>query len=124
METSFEFFSRTLRGIEQQRERDKRGSDLINAKLGEAVGKVYVQRHFPPASKQLMDDLVRNLHATFGEMMESNEWMDDETRAEALKKLSTFEPRIGYTTKWKDYGPLEIAPGDLLGNAKEIAEFT
>jgi endothelin-converting enzyme/putative endopeptidase len=70
-----------------------------------------------------MDELVANLRATFGEMLQRNDWMDDETRTEALKKLSTFEPRIGYPEKWTDYGPLDIKPGDLLGNAHEIAEF-
>ena len=120
---NFDFFSKTLRGIEEQRERAKRGADLVNANLGEAVGQIYVDRHFPPESKAQMDTLVVNLRAALGALLESNAWMDDETRAEALAKLATFEPRIGYTEQWTDYTPLEIMSGDLLGDSLRVTEF-
>lgn len=122
-DANFEFFSKTLRGIEEQRERSKRGSDLVNASLGEAVGQIYVARHFPPASKAMMDQLVSNLSTAFRELLKANEWMDDDTRAEALKKLGTFEARIGYTEKWIDYSTLEVVPGDLFGDSLRLTEF-
>jgi putative endopeptidase len=122
-EAHFEFYSRTLSGIEEQRERWKRGTDLVNANLGEAVGRIYVERHFPPEAKAQMDELVLNLRAALKERLGENEWMDDETRERALAKLATFEPRIGYTEKWTDYGPLEIEAGDMLGNSLRVTEF-
>jgi putative endopeptidase len=122
-QANFEFYSRTLSGIEEQRERWKRGADLVNANLGEAVGKIYVERHFPPEAKAQMDELVANLRAALEERLGQNEWMDDETREQALAKLATFESRIGYPEKWTDYGPLEIEPGDMLGNSLRVTEF-
>jgi putative endopeptidase len=122
-EAHFEFYSRTLSGIEEQRERWKRGTDLVNANLGEAVGRIYVERHFPPEAKAQMDELVGNLRAALEVRLGENEWMDDETRERALAKLATFEPRIGYTEKWTNYGPLEIEAGDMLGNSLRVTEF-
>jgi len=119
----FEFFSQTLGGAEEQRERWKRGVQQVNGNMGEAVGQLYVDRHFPPDYKAQMDALVANLVAAFEERLEQNEWMDDETRERALTKLSTFEPRIGYTEKWTDYSDLSIDPDDLLGNALRLSEF-
>ena len=122
-EAHFDFYSRQLRGVEEQRERWKRGINQIDAGLGEAVGQIYVERHFPPSSKTAMEGLVANLIAAFRERLEQNKWMDETTREQALLKLSTFEPRIGYTEKWTDYSALEIVDGDLLGNALALAEF-
>lgn len=119
---SFEFFSKTLRGIPEQRERWKRGINQIDASLGEAVGKIYVERHFPPANKAAMDALVKNLTDAFRERLENNEWMDEATREQALLKLSTFEPKIGYPSKWTDYSSLSIGDS-LLDNALALAEF-
>lgn len=121
--TNFEFFSKTLRGVEEQRDRWKRGADLVNRNLGEAVGKIYVDRHFSPEAKRQMDELVANLSSALEERLHKNEWMDDETRQQALLKLSTFESRIGYTSKWTDYSDLTIDKGDLLGNALRLVEF-
>ena len=120
---NFEFYERTLSGVEQQRERWKRGVQEVNGGLGEAVGQIYVERHFPPGHKAQMDELVANLVAAMRERLENNEWMDEETRAKALVKLGTFEPRIGYTTKWTDYSTLSIEPGDLLKNVIAVREF-
>jgi endothelin-converting enzyme/putative endopeptidase len=119
---NFDFFSKTLRGIEEKRARWKRGVNQIDASLGDAVGQIYVQRHFPPEYKAKMDALVANLTAALKQRLEQNEWMDQETRDAALLKLSTFEPRIGYATKWTDYSSLQIGD-DLLENAKAITEF-
>ena len=119
----FEFFSQTLNGIEEQRERWKRGSDLVNRNLGEAVGQIYVQRHFPPTAKQQMDALVENLRAALRQRIMANGWMDEPTCQAALAKLATFEPRIGYPSKWIDYANLQIKPGDMLGNSLAITEF-
>ncbi|MGK7294644.1 MAG: M13 family metallopeptidase, partial [Candidatus Wenzhouxiangella sp. M2_3B_020] len=119
----FDFFSKTLNGIEEQRERWKRGSDLVNANLGEAVGRIYVERHFPPAAREEMDALIANLRAAFEERLVENEWMDAETSEAALAKLATFEPRIGYPDRWIDYAPLKIEAGDMLGNELRISEF-
>lgn len=121
--TNFEFFGKTLNGIEAQRERWKRGSDLVNANLGEAVGRIYVDRHFPPEAKEQMDELVANLRVALSERIKVNQWMDDETKQNAQAKLDTFEPRIGYTKKWIDYSNLTIKKGDMLGNALRLTGF-
>ena len=120
---SFEMFGRTMRGAEEQRPRDRRGANLVGGQLGEAVGQVYVERHFPPSSKLAMEGLVENLTTAFRGRLETLEWMDDETRAEALTKLSTFEPRIGYPDEWRDYSALEIQADDLFGNMVRLREF-
>lgn len=120
---SFDFFGRTLNGTEEQRPRDRRGVNLVGGSLGEVVGQVYVDRHFPPESKNQMEDLVANLTAAFAERLENLSWMDDETREQALLKLSTFEPRIGYPDEWTDYSSLEIDADDLFGNLQRINAF-
>jgi endothelin-converting enzyme/putative endopeptidase len=119
----FDFFSKTLRGVPQQRDRWKRGVNLINGSLGDAVGQIYVERHFPSASKAAMDGLVAELVAAFKERLEKNEWMDEATRKAALVKLSTFEPRIGYTTKWTDYSSLKVSGASAFENGLSIARF-
>lgn len=122
-EASFEMFGKTLSGTPEQRDRWKRGVQLLNGSMGEAVGQVYVERHFPPEARQRIEELVGNLSAAMEERLESLEWMDDETRAQALVKLGTFEPRVGYPDKWIDYSDLEIAADDLLGNVMRSREF-
>ena len=121
-EAHFEFFSKTLRGTEEQRERYRRGTQLVGRHLGHAVGQEYVDRHFPPASREQMEDLVENLLVGFHGRLEQLEWMDDETRAEALEKLSTFEPRIGYPEIWDSFEGLEIDEGDYFGNRIRLSE--
>ena len=122
-DASFEFFGKTLRGTEEQRERWKRGVQIVNGGIGEAVGQIYVDRHFPPSYKTEMETLVGNLVSAFEERLQNNDWMDEETRAQALLKLSTFEPKIGFTEKWIDYSPLEITPGALIENTFAVREF-
>ncbi|RKR03845.1 M13 family metallopeptidase [Maricaulis maris] len=120
---NFAMFGTTLNGAEEQRPRDRRGVNLVGGQLGEAVGQVYVERHFPPESKAAMEDLVANLTVAFEGRLEALDWMDDETRANALQKLSTFEPRIGYPDEWQDYSALEIQADDLFGNLFRLTEF-
>ncbi|GAA1374335.1 M13 family metallopeptidase [Luteococcus sanguinis] len=112
----FDFYERTLAGVPQLRARWKRGVALVQGALGEAVGKLYVERHFPPAAKARMDELVSNLLRAYGESISSLDWMGEQTREQALDKLSKFRPKIGYPARWRDYSGLEIVSGDLVGN--------
>lgn len=123
-DAKFEMFSKTLRGVETQRDRWKRGVNEINGALGDAVGEIYVAKYFPPSSKATMDELVGNLRAALKERLEKNQWMDEETRRQALAKLATFEPRIGYPAKYTDYSTLEISPTSLFDNAVALTEFS
>ncbi len=122
-EANFGFYSKTLRGIEQQRDRWKRGAALLDAQIGEGVGEIYVAKFFPPENKAKMDELVKNLRAAMGERLKTLAWMDEATRAEAQKKLSTFDPRIGYPSKWRDYSALVIEPGKLFENVRAARRF-
>ena len=119
----FDFYGTVLQGTPVIRERWKRGVDLVERFLGEAVGKLYVERHFSPVAKQRMDDLVANLIRAYRESITGLAWMTDATRAEALAKLERFTPKIGYPDVWKDYSGLEIRPGDLVGNVLRAAAF-
>lgn len=112
----FDFYGRTLNGQPQQRERWKRAVAATNGNLGEAIGEIYVARHFPPSSKAQMDELVENLRRGYAARIESVAWMTPETKKVALEKLAAFRPKIGYPTKWKDYSTLEVIPGDAYGN--------
>jgi putative endopeptidase len=118
----FDFHSRTLRGTEEQRERYRRGTELVGHLLGHAVGQQYVARHFPPASRAQMEELVDNLIVAFRGRLEQLDWMDEQTRSEALTKLSTFEARIGYPELWDSYEGLEIRREDYFGNRMRIHE--
>jgi putative endopeptidase len=120
---NFEFYSKTLRGIEQPLPRWKRAVANVNGNLGEVVGKVYVSRHFPPAAKQQMMELVNNLIKAYEISIRELDWMGEETRAQALDKLSKFTPKIGYPDNWEDYSKLEIKADDLVGNMQRSALF-
>ena len=118
VEENFSFYGTQLTGVPVNRERWKRGVALAEAAMGEAIGRVYVERHFPPASKTAMDELVANLIEAYRESITGLEWMTPETRERALAKLDAFTPKIGYPVKWKDYSTLEIAADDLVGNVR------
>ncbi|MFE1665012.1 M13 family metallopeptidase [Microbacterium sp. P02] len=118
VEENFAFYGTQLTGVPVNRERWKRGVSLVEAAMGESVGKVYVERHFPPAAKEAMDELVANLLEAYRRSIRSLDWMTPETRDRALAKLDTFTPKIGYPVKWKDYSGLEIDADDLVGNVR------
>lgn len=113
---NFAFYGTQLTGVPVIRERWKRGVGLAEAAMGEAIGKVYVERHYPPAAKEAMDELVANLIEAYRQSIAQLEWMSPETRRRALAKLDAFTPKIGYPVKWKDYSGLEIDAADLVGN--------
>ncbi|MBL8544753.1 MAG: M13 family metallopeptidase [Hyphomonadaceae bacterium] len=119
----FDFFGRTLNGQPQQRERWKRAVQATNGALGEAVGQIYVQRHFPPEAKAQMTELVENLRRAYGERIDAVSWMSAETKVAAREKLATFRPKIGYPDRWRDYSAFEVRAGDAYGNAKRFQVF-
>lgn len=123
VEESFQFNGRTLSGIPDLKERWKRGVDLVEGALGEALGQLYVERHFPPRSKSLMVELVGNLVEAYREDIATLAWMSPETRQRALEKLAKFTPKIAYPDKWRDYSGLEVDPEDLLGNVARSSKF-
>ena len=123
VDESFEFYGRTLNGTPELRARWKRGVAFVEGAIGEAVGEEYVARHFPPRAKEMMDDLVANLIAAYRTSIESLDWMTEETKQRAYRKLDTFRPKIGYPEKFRDYSALEVSPTDLLGNARAAAAF-
>ncbi|MEP7247519.1 MAG: M13 family metallopeptidase N-terminal domain-containing protein, partial [Gammaproteobacteria bacterium] len=117
-ERRFAFYGATMRGQPQQRERWKRGVDVVNGALGEQVAQVYVSRYFPPESKAKMEALVANLRVSLGERIDALPWMTAETKQRAHEKLATFVTKIGYPDKWKDYSALEVKRNDLIGNVR------
>ncbi len=119
----FNYRSRVLSGQEEQQPRWKRGVALVNDMLGEAVGKLYVEEHFPPEAKQRMEAMVDNIIATLNDDLETLEWMSPETRDKAREKLATFTPKIGYPDEWKDYSDLEIVEGDHMGNVRRATAW-
>ncbi|TMJ13605.1 MAG: M13 family metallopeptidase [Alphaproteobacteria bacterium] len=122
-DADFQFYAHTLRGVPQQRDRWKRGVQLINASLGEAVGRIYTERHYPAESDRQMSELIANLRAGLEERLAASTWMDDATKAEARAKLTAFDPRIGHPKSWIDYSPMKVDRNDLLGNFVRAQEF-
>ena len=120
---SFDFYGRTLSGTPQPRERWKRGVTLVEQVLGEAAGRLYVERHFPPAAKARMVELVANIVEAYGRRIAALDWMGPETKARAAEKLAKFTPKIGYPDTWRDYSSLTIAADDLVGNVRAAAVF-
>jgi len=120
---NFAFYGTTLSGTPQLRERWKRGVSLVEGCLGEAIGKIYVQRHFPPAAKARMEGLVANLIAAYRGSINSLDWMSQETKTKAIAKLDKFRPKIGYPDKWRDYSALQITADDLFGNLARVTKF-
>ncbi|MGW0020825.1 M13 family metallopeptidase [Rhodococcus sp. NPDC003382] len=116
VDENFAFSGRTMTGAQENRERWKRGVSLVQDLLGEAVGKLYVERHFPAEAKARMQVLVENLQEAYRRSITDLEWMSPETRTAALKKLDKFTPKIGYPDVWRDYSAVTIDPTDLVGN--------
>lgn len=121
---NFNFYGTTLSGIPKLKERWKRATGLVEGALGEAVGQIYVERHFGKAAKERMVDLVKNLIQAYRVDIAALEWMSDETKQKAFLKLDKFTPKIGYPDKWRDYSNLSITPGDLIGNLSAIAKYS
>ena len=116
VDENFAFYGRTLSGTEELRDRWKRGVALVENLMGDAVGRLYVERHFPPDAKARMDELVANLREAYRVSITDLEWMTPETRQRALEKLDKFTPKVGYPAKWRDYSTLVMARDDLYGN--------
>lgn len=112
----FAFYGRLLSGTEQIRDRWKRAVSVVESLMGDAVGKLYVARHFPPHAKERMDELVANIREAYRVSINSLDWMTPQTREKALAKLDKFTPKIGYPKKWRDYSALVITRDDLYGN--------
>ena len=120
---NFAFYGTILSGTPELKARWKRGVSLVEGSLGEAVGQIYVERHFPPAAKTRMVTLVANLIEAYRVDIAALNWMSPETKAKAFEKLDKFTPKIGYPDKWRDYSKLEITRDDLLGNLARVAKF-
>jgi putative endopeptidase len=123
VDENFRFYGTVLSGTPQLRERWKRGVALVEFSVGEAVGKIYVDRYFSPVAKERMDQLVENLIEAYRRSITDLDWMTEETKDSALTKLAKFRPHIGYPTKWRDYSSLVIARDDLIGNVMRVADF-
>ena len=123
VQTNFDFYGTTLQGTPELRARWKRGVSLVEGAMGEAVGRVYVERHFSPDAKTAMDALVANLVEAYRQSIATLDWMTEETRARALEKLDKFTPKIGYPARWRDYSALAVDASDLVGNARATAAF-
>ena len=123
VDINFEFFGKTLRGQQEPRARWKRAIRSVNGNLGELLGQLYVEAHFPPAAKTRMVKMVNYLILAYEESIQSLDWMSDETKAEALEKLSKFTPKIGYPDEWRDYSELQISGDDLVGNIQRARVF-
>ncbi len=123
VDENFAFFGNALQGTPENRERWKRGVELVEMALGEAVGKIYVERHFRPSAKQRMVELVHNLELAFEAAIDELQWMGEDTKKEAHAKLKTFVAKIGYPEKFRDYGKLQIERGELLENVHRARAF-
>jgi putative endopeptidase len=119
----FAFYGTKLTGAPVNRARWKRAVSLVEGSLGEAVGKIYVEKYYPPEAKAKMDQLVEYLIQAYRESIQELEWMSDETKRKALVKLDKFTPKIGYPTKWKDYSSIVIDRNDLVGNVKIVTSW-
>ncbi len=120
---NFAFFGKVLSGTPELRERWKRAVSMIEGSLGEAVGKVYVQKYFPAEAKARMEKLVANLIEAYRISINELEWMSPETKVKAQEKLGKFRPKIGYPDKWRDYSALQTTPDDLYGNVGRVVKF-
>jgi predicted metalloendopeptidase len=123
VDEDFQFYGKALNGIPELRPRWQRGVDFTNAALGEAVGKLYVQRYFPAETKAKVEAMVNNLVKAFGTRIDALSWMSPETKVKAKQKLNTMKVGVGYPDQWQDYSQLEIIKDDALGNAQRAEAF-
>ncbi|MBA3811113.1 MAG: peptidase M13 [Caulobacteraceae bacterium] len=122
-DANFEFRNKTLSGQPQQKPRWKRAAAVIDAQVGEAVGKVYVAKYFPPQSKARMEALIGDLRSALAARIQRVSWMSPATKAKAEEKLAKFTVKVGYPVKWRDYGALTISPTDLTGDVVRAGAF-
>ena len=120
---NFDFYGTSLTGATEQRERWRRGVSFVESSVGEAVGRLYVERHFDESAKASMDVLVGNLVEAYRQSILGLDWMGEGTKQRALEKLAKFTPKVGYPVKWRDYSSLTVDAGDLLGNSRRVAEM-
>lgn len=120
---NFDFYEKTMSGIQEQRPRWKRAQSTVSSWLGEAVGQMYVEKYFPPQAKERITELVHNLQSAYAERIQSLTWMGDSTKLKAIDKLNAFYIKVGYPNKWKDYSTLEIKNDSYLANAMRVSEF-
>ena len=123
VEEDFAFNQGVLHGTQQAPDRWKRGTQLVDRLIGEASGKLYVEKYFPPATKARIDELVRNLLKAYAASIDQLPWMSAATKVEAQAKLRKINVKIGYPEHWRDYSALKILPDDLLGNVRRAQEF-
>ena len=122
VDAEFEFTGRVISGLPENRERWKRGVSLVEGSIGEAVGQLYAAEYFPPEAKKRMLELVGNLVEAFRQSFEGLDWMGPQTREQALAKLASFTPKVGYPDRWRDYSALTV-DDDLVGNVRRANEF-
>ncbi|MFQ6778273.1 MAG: M13 family metallopeptidase, partial [Alphaproteobacteria bacterium] len=121
---AFDFYNKTMSGQNEKKPRWKRAVGKIDASLGEEIGRLYVEKYFSPAAKKRMQALVANLQRAFAQRIESLNWMSNETKEKALEKLSSFNAKIGYPDKWRDYSKLNIDENEsLYENMMRVSEF-
>jgi predicted metalloendopeptidase len=120
---SFDFYGKTLNGTPQQRERWKRAVEQTDGALGEVVGKLYVEKYFPPSEKARAEQMVKNVIAAFSRRLDALEWMSPKTKEQAKAKLAVLKVGVGYPDKWRDYSGLDVVRGDALGNVERASLF-
>lgn len=123
LEESFAFYGTTLRGQKEQRPRPVRAVEQMNGMLGEPLGQLFVARHFPPAAKDRMMEMIGNLKLALRDRLKQLEWMGEATKEQALEKWASFTPKIGYPDKWQDYSSVELDPGRFLANVRALGAF-
>ncbi len=123
VDAHWEFHAKFLNGAQEQQPRWKRAVSASERSMGEAIGRTYVAEYFPPESKVKMEKLVADLRFALKARIENLQWMQPETKAKAIEKLSKFGVKIGYPSKWRDYSKLQVAEGDLVGNAERVSKF-
>nr|WP_315256619.1 M13-type metalloendopeptidase [uncultured Duganella sp.] len=123
VQENFAFYGKVLSGTDEQQPRWKRGVNATDNALGEALGKLYVEQHFPPERKARMEALVKNLLEAYRESINTLDWMGAETKKQAQDKLAKFTTKIGYPNKWRDYSALVVDKDDLVGNVRRAQVF-
>ncbi|MEQ5724149.1 M13 family metallopeptidase [Providencia rettgeri] len=123
-DAQFDFYSKKLNGIEKQRTRQERALQTVNSLQGEPLGQIYVEQYFDPQAKEKIKDLVSYVRGTFNSRLKVNDWMDEPTRQEALKKLEQFTVKVGYPDQWNDFSEINLKPDSLLDNYKQVLAWS